>query len=164
MILRYHVDSSFLAISYHMPAVPNLENPTPLAVTCVCSLRFEVYPATTHLRQDLVSDAGKSRLRGAFEEHKTSFNTRSTQKLTTRSADRCLEMYLFAGMSRMTAILLYLFATPMLQAVFLIILLLLFHYSRRYRLPPGPPGNVTGEFKNATMPEVFEKWRRKYGA
>ena len=52
----------------------------------------------------------------------------------------------------------------MLQAVFLVILLLLLHCSRRYHLPPGPPGNVAGEFKNATMPEVFEKWRRKYGA
>jgi hypothetical protein len=56
------------------------------------------------------------------------------------------------------------FATPMLQAAFPIILLLLLRYSRRYHLPPGPPGNVAGEFKNATMPDVFEKWRRKYGA
>lgn len=56
------------------------------------------------------------------------------------------------------------FVMPMLQVVTLIILLLLFHYSRRYHLPPGPPGNVAGEFKNASMPEVFEKWRRKYGA
>jgi hypothetical protein len=53
-------------------------------------------------------------------------------------------------------------ATLMLQAVLLIVLLLLVRYSRRYHLPPGPPGNVAGEFKNATMPEVFEKWRRKY--
>lgn len=52
----------------------------------------------------------------------------------------------------------------MLQAVFPIVLLLLLLYSRRYHLPPGPPGNVAGEFKDATMPEVFEKWRRKYGA
>jgi hypothetical protein len=43
-------------------------------------------------------------------------------------------------------------------------LLLLFLFSRRHHLPPGPHGNVAGEFKNATMPEVFEKWRRKYGA
>ena len=43
-------------------------------------------------------------------------------------------------------------------------LLLLLLFSRRYHLPPGPPGNVAGEFKNATMPKVFEKWRRKYGA
>jgi hypothetical protein len=53
----------------------------------------------------------------------------------------------------------------MLQAaLLLIILLVLLLYSRRSYLPPGPPGNVAGEFRNATMPEVFEKWRRKYGA
>lgn len=43
-------------------------------------------------------------------------------------------------------------------------LLLFFLFSRRCHLPPGPHGNVAGEFKNATMPEVFERWRRKYGA
>ena len=52
---------------------------------------------------------------------------------------------------------------PMLQAGVLAALFLLFLFSRRYRLPPGPPGNVAGEFINVTMPEVFEKWRRKYG-
>jgi hypothetical protein len=43
-------------------------------------------------------------------------------------------------------------------------LLLLLLFSRRHRFPPGPHGNVAGEFKNTTMPEVIEKWRRKYGA
>lgn len=43
-------------------------------------------------------------------------------------------------------------------------LLFLLLFSHRHRLPPGPRGNVTGEFKNATMPEVFEKWRQQYGA
>ncbi len=43
-------------------------------------------------------------------------------------------------------------------------LFLLLLFSRRHHLPPGPPGNVADEFKNATMPEVLEKWRRKYGA
>ncbi|KAF8495432.1 cytochrome P450 [Russula emetica] len=44
------------------------------------------------------------------------------------------------------------FATPMFQAaVFPIILLLLLYYSRRYHLPPGPPGNVAGEFKSLRM-------------
>jgi hypothetical protein len=52
----------------------------------------------------------------------------------------------------------------MLQAILPVVLLLLLLYLRRYHLPPGPPGNVAGEFKNATMPEVFEKWRLKYGA
>jgi hypothetical protein len=55
-------------------------------------------------------------------------------------------------------------AASTFQAGALAALLLLFLFSRRHRLPPGPHGNVTGEFKNATMPEVFEKWRRKYGA
>jgi hypothetical protein len=53
---------------------------------------------------------------------------------------------------------------PMLQAGVLAALLLLLLLSRRRRLPPGPSGNVAGEFTNVTMPEVFEKWRRKYGA
>jgi hypothetical protein len=57
---------------------------------------------------------------------------------------------------------------PMLQlqagVLTALLLLLLLLFSRRYHLPPGPHGNVAGEFKNATMPEVFEKWRRKYGA
>jgi hypothetical protein len=53
---------------------------------------------------------------------------------------------------------------PMLQAGVLAALLLLLLLSRRHRLPPGPSGNVAGEFTNVTMPEVFEKWRRKYGA
>ena len=52
----------------------------------------------------------------------------------------------------------------MFQAGVVAALLLLVLFSRRHRLPPGPPGNVAGEFKNLTMPEVFEKWRRKYGA
>lgn len=57
---------------------------------------------------------------------------------------------------------------PMLQlqvgVLSLSALLFLFLFSRRYHLPPGPHGNVAGVFKNALMPEVFEKWRRKYGA
>jgi hypothetical protein len=56
------------------------------------------------------------------------------------------------------------FATPTFQVAALAALLLFLIFSRRHRLPPGPRGNVAGEFKNATMPEVFEKWRRKYGA
>jgi hypothetical protein len=51
-----------------------------------------------------------------------------------------------------------------LQAGALVALLLLLLFSRRNHLPPGPPGNVAGEFTNAAMAEVFEKWRRKYGA
>lgn len=51
----------------------------------------------------------------------------------------------------------------LLQAGVLAALLLFLFFSRRYHLPPGPHGNVAGVFKNATMPEVFEKWRRKYG-
>jgi hypothetical protein len=51
-----------------------------------------------------------------------------------------------------------------LQAGALAVLILLFVSLRRYRLPPGPPGNVAGEFKNTSMPEVFDKWRQKYGA
>jgi hypothetical protein len=51
----------------------------------------------------------------------------------------------------------------LLQAGLLAALLLFLVFSRRHRLPPGPPGNVAGEFTNVTMPEVFEKWRRKYG-
>ena len=43
-------------------------------------------------------------------------------------------------------------------------LLLILLFSRGHRLPPGPHWNVAGEFRNATMPEVFEKWRRQYGA
>jgi hypothetical protein len=54
--------------------------------------------------------------------------------------------------------------TPMLQAAVIAALLLLLLFSRRYRLPPGPSGNVAGEFTNVAMSEVFEKWRRKYGA
>jgi hypothetical protein len=50
------------------------------------------------------------------------------------------------------------------QAGALAALLLLLLFSRRHRLPPGPRGNVAGVFKNVTMPEVFEKWGRKYGA
>jgi hypothetical protein len=53
---------------------------------------------------------------------------------------------------------------PMLQAGVLAALLFLLLFSRRQRLPPGPSGNVAGEFTNVTMSEVFEKWRRKYGA
>ena len=52
----------------------------------------------------------------------------------------------------------------MFQAVVITALLLLLLFSRRHRLPPGPPGNVAGEFTNLSMPEVFQKWRRKYGA
>ena len=52
----------------------------------------------------------------------------------------------------------------MFQAVVFAALLLLFLFSRRYRLPPGPPGNVAGKFTDVSMPEVFQKWRRKYGA
>jgi hypothetical protein len=54
-------------------------------------------------------------------------------------------------------------STAILQAGAIVVLILLFFPSRRYRLPPGPPGNVVGEFKNMSMPEVFEKWRQKYG-
>src|SRR5579863_5417249 len=60
------------------------------------------------------------------------------------------------GMSSLTTI-------TILQAGALSVLILLFVSSYRYRLPPGPPGNVVGEFKNTSMPEVFDKWRRKYG-
>jgi hypothetical protein len=56
------------------------------------------------------------------------------------------------------------FTSPMIQAGVLAALLLLLLFSRRHRLPPGPSGNVAGEFANVTMAEVFEKWRRKYGA
>lgn len=52
----------------------------------------------------------------------------------------------------------------MLQAGVLAALLLLLLFLRRHRLPPGPSGNVAGEFTNVTMTEVFEKWRRMYGA
>jgi hypothetical protein len=52
----------------------------------------------------------------------------------------------------------------MFQAGVLAALFLFLFFSRRHRLPPGPSGNVAGEFTNLTMPEVFEKWRRKYGA
>ena len=52
----------------------------------------------------------------------------------------------------------------MFQAVVVAAFLLLLLFSRRYRLPPGPPGNVAGEFTNLSMPEVFQKWKRKYGA
>lgn len=52
----------------------------------------------------------------------------------------------------------------MLQVGILAALLFLLLYSRRHRLPPGPSGNVAGEFTNVAMYEVFEKWRRKYGA
>ena len=52
----------------------------------------------------------------------------------------------------------------MFQAVVVAAFLLLLLLSRRYRLPPGPPGNVAGEFTNLSMPEVFQKWKRKYGA
>ena len=52
----------------------------------------------------------------------------------------------------------------MLQAGILAALLFLLLFSRRHRLPPGPSGNAAGEFTNVTMAEVFEKWRRKYGA
>jgi hypothetical protein len=55
------------------------------------------------------------------------------------------------------------FATTMFLAGILAALLLLLLFSRRHRLPPGPPGNVAGEFTKSTMPEVFEKWWRKYG-
>jgi hypothetical protein len=53
---------------------------------------------------------------------------------------------------------------PMLQVGVLAALLLLLVFLRRHRLPPGPSGNVAGVFTNVAMPEVFEKWRRKYGA
>jgi hypothetical protein len=56
------------------------------------------------------------------------------------------------------------FTAPMFQAGVLAALLLLLLFSRRHRLPPGPSGNVAGVFTNVTMSEVFEKWRRKYGA
>ena len=42
-------------------------------------------------------------------------------------------------------------------------LLLLLLFSRRHRLPLGSPGKADGEFTNVAMPEVFEKWKRKYG-
>jgi hypothetical protein len=54
--------------------------------------------------------------------------------------------------------------TPMFQAAFIVAVLLFLSFLPQLRLPPGPPGNVAGEFKNASMSEVFEKWRRKYGA
>jgi hypothetical protein len=56
------------------------------------------------------------------------------------------------------------YTAPMFQAGVLAALLLLLLFLRRHHLPPGPPGNVAGEFTNVTMTEVFEKWRRKYGA
>ena len=58
-------------------------------------------------------------------------------------------------------------ATSTLQAGAIAALILLLLFSRRHRLhlPPGPRGNVAGEFKNATMPEVFEKCDgAQYGA
>lgn len=54
-------------------------------------------------------------------------------------------------------------AASTFQAGAVAALLFFLLFSRQNRLPPGPRGNVAGEFKNATMPEVFEKWRRKYG-
>lgn len=53
--------------------------------------------------------------------------------------------------------------SAILQAGALAVLILLFVSLRRRRLPPGPRGNVAGEFKNTSMLEVFDKWRRKYG-
>jgi hypothetical protein len=50
-----------------------------------------------------------------------------------------------------------------LSAGLIAAIILLFVSSRQYNLPPGPPGNMAGEFKNASMPEVINKWRRKYG-
>ena len=57
------------------------------------------------------------------------------------------------------------FTSAILQAGALGVLavILLFVSRRRYNLPPGPPGNVAGEFRNTSMPEVFDKWRQKYG-
>ncbi|KAH8990855.1 cytochrome P450 [Lactarius akahatsu] len=45
----------------------------------------------------------------------------------------------------------------------LVILVLLLISSRRYRLPPGPPGNVAVEFTESPMPVLFDKWRKQYG-
>jgi hypothetical protein len=50
-----------------------------------------------------------------------------------------------------------------LQAGALAAFVFLLFSSRGYRLPPGPPGNVAGEFTNTPMAVVFEKWRQKYG-
>ncbi|KAH9956358.1 cytochrome P450 [Russula dissimulans] len=50
-----------------------------------------------------------------------------------------------------------------LQAGALAAFIFLLFSSRGYRLPPGPPGNVAGEFTNTPMAVVFEKWRQKYG-
>ncbi|KAI0298398.1 cytochrome P450 [Multifurca ochricompacta] len=51
--------------------------------------------------------------------------------------------------------------TALLGAIALVAIL--FVSSRKYHLPPGPTGNVAGEFTNAPMYEIFDKWRRKYG-
>ena len=45
----------------------------------------------------------------------------------------------------------------------LAILVLLVISSRRYRFPPGPPGNVASEFTKAPMLVLFDKWRKQYG-
>jgi hypothetical protein len=52
---------------------------------------------------------------------------------------------------------------PVLLAGVLATLVLLIIYSRRYRPPPGPPGNVAAEFTKAPMPILFDKWRKQYG-
>ena len=53
--------------------------------------------------------------------------------------------------------------TSAVLAGVLAIFTLLLISSRRYRLPPGPPGNVAAEFTKSPMPLVFERWRKQYG-
>jgi hypothetical protein len=55
------------------------------------------------------------------------------------------------------------FSVSILSAGLIAAILLLLVSSHQYKLPPGPSGNVAGEFTNASMPEVINKWRRKYG-
>ena len=58
-------------------------------------------------------------------------------------------------------------STPLTSSVLLAGVLatfvLLLISSRRYRLPPGPPGNVAAEFKKSPMPVLFDRWRKQYG-
>jgi hypothetical protein len=53
--------------------------------------------------------------------------------------------------------------TPAVLVGVLAILILLSISSRRYRLPPGPLGNVAAEFAKSPMPLLFERWRKQYG-
>src|ERR1700761_4050495 len=58
-------------------------------------------------------------------------------------------------------------STPLTSSVLLAGVLatfvLLLISSRRYRLPPGPPGNVAAEFKKSPMPVLFDRWTKQYG-